>query len=141
MRPLSLFLLFCLPALAGATLADQSLEDALAQSTNEGKHLYIAFLGEGWSISSKHFKTRVLDSPAFQMFAKEKLVYFPVEARRKPKLTRHETAKLQAWVIHFDVMSYPTIIVTAPDGQEVLRHTFKDIEAQKYVELLDSILP
>jgi hypothetical protein len=122
-------------------LIDQPLEEILAKSQSEGKHLYVAFLGIDWSLSSKRFKERILESAEFKELARRRLLYFPVEARRKPALSKEETARLQSWVIHFDVKSYPTVILLAPDGEEVLRHTYRDIEALEYVKLLETILP
>jgi hypothetical protein len=103
--------------------------------------MFVAFLGEGWSVSSKKFKEAVLSAPAFIDFAKRNLIYFPVEARRKPRLTSEETAVLQSWVIHFDIKSYPTLILIAPDGQELLRHGYRDLAASEYIKLLQAILP
>jgi thioredoxin-related protein len=128
------------PVVAGE-LVDQPLESALEQARSEGKHLYMAFLGEGWSLSSKRFKEVVLESTAFIEFAGEGLIYYPVEARRKPPLTKEETAVLQSLVIHFDIKSYPTFIIIAPDGNEVLRHAYKDLSAGAYIELLEAIIP
>lgn len=103
--------------------------------------MFVAFLGEGWSVSSKKFKEAVLSEPAFKDFAERNLIYFPVEARRKPKLTSEETAVLQSWVIYFDIKSYPTLILIAPDGQELLRHGYRDLDASEYINLLEAILP
>lgn len=119
----------------------EALYQAVQRAQDEQKFLYVAFLGDGWSVSCKKFKSQVLETPQFREFANLNLVYFPVEARRKPKLTSEETATLQSWVIHFDVKSYPTLILLAPDGQEMLRHGFKDIEAADYVGLLKAVLP
>lgn len=118
-----------------------ALEKAVLESRETQKYMLVAFLGEGWSVSCGKFKDRVLDTPLFREFAGENLVYFPVEARRKPKLTPGETAVLQSWVIHFDIKAYPTLILIAPDGQELLRHGYKDIHAEEYIDLLRAILP
>ncbi len=111
------------------------------QARSENKHLYVAFLGEGWSLSSKRFKETNLNDPSFLELARQDLVYFPVEARRTPKLSPSETAVLQSWVIHFDIKSYPTLILLAPDGQELLRHGYREMSGPDYVQLLRSILP
>ena len=139
-RVVSVCLLAACPLVAGPLL-EQSLDEAIGQARDEGKHVYIAFIGEDWSLSSKRFKESILDSTAFRAFTEKELVYFPVETRRKPPMTKEETAVLQALVIHFDVKSYPTIIILGPDGGEVLRHTFKDMEPPAYVALLETILP
>ena len=151
MRPVHLIYLTLLlgPVAAYCASADdgpihleaKAFEEAVQRSRLEQKHLFVAFLGEGWSVSSKKFKEAVLSDPAFINFAERNLIYFPVEARRKPKLTSEETAVLQSWVIHFDIKSYPTLILIAPDGQELLRHAYRDLDASEYINLLDAILP
>ncbi len=122
-------------------LEAESLERAAATARSENRHMLIAFLGEGWSVRCKRFKEQVLETMEFEDYARDHLVYFPVEARRRPKLTSEETAVLQSWVVHFDIKAYPTFILLAPDGQELLRHGYKDMNAREYVELLQAILP
>lgn len=151
MRPVHLIYLTLLlgPVAACCASADvgpihleaKDFEEVVTRSRTENKHLLVAFLGEGWSVSSKKFKEAVLSSPTFKDFAERHLIYFPIEARRKPKLTSEETAVLQSWVIHFDIKSYPTLILIAPDGQELLRHGYRDLDAVEYINLLKAILP
>ena len=124
-----------------ARIEKVALERASQQAVVENRHMLVAFLGEGWSVNCMKFKEAVLDTHAFREFANERLVYFPVEARRKPKLSSEETAVLQSWVIHFDIKSYPTLILIAPDGQEILRHGYKDLDVKAYIKLLQAILP
>ena len=118
-----------------------ALEEATQRAAIEKKHMLVAFLGEGWSVNCKKFKESVLDTPEFREFAEKYLIYFPVEARRKPKLSSDETAVLQSWVVHFDIKSYPTVILIAPDGQEVLRHGYRELVVKDYMQLLQAILP
>lgn len=118
-----------------------ALETASRRASDENKHMLVAFLGEGWSLGCKKFKQSVLETGEFKEFAAEYLVYFPVEARRRPKLSPEETAVLQSWVIHFDIGTYPTVILLAPDGQEILRHGYRDIDAAAYIRLLKAIMP
>ena len=129
------------PAASSARLQEGALEAARKQALAEGKYLYVAFLGEGWSVSCKRFQEKVLDDPLFKQFARDHLVYFPVQARRKPPLSKEETAVLQSWVIHFDIKAYPTLILIAPDGNELLRHGYKDLDGPDYVDLLRNLLP
>lgn len=133
-----------LPALrAGTTvnLLETDWHVARQQAEAGGRHLYVAFLGEGWSMASDRFQERVLQSPEWEAFAGERLVYCPVLARRKPKLSKEETARLQAIVIHFDIKAYPTLILFAPDGNEILRHGYREDTPEDYVALLKAILP
>ena len=121
-------------------LGPMPLDEACARAAAEGKFLYVAFLGEGWSVASGKFAAKVLESDDFKTFAASRLVFFPVLARRDPPLSREETALLQSWVIHFDIKSYPTVILLGPDGREVLRHAYRDITSARYVELLSAII-
>jgi hypothetical protein len=130
-----------LSAMESVPLKKGFLEASMDQARSENKHLYVAFLGEGWSLSSKRFKETNLNDPSFLELARQDLVYFPVEARRTPKLSPSETAVLQSWVIHFNIKSYPTLILLAPDGQELLRHGYREMSGPDYVQLLRSILP
>jgi hypothetical protein len=133
-----------LPALRAETTVNLLETDwpvARQQAEVEGRHLYVAFLGEGWSMASDRFHQSILQSPEWEAFAGEQLVYCPVLARRKPKLSKDETAHLQALVIHFDVKAYPTLILLAPDGNEILRHGYREDSAEDYIDLLQAVLP
>lgn len=133
---------FCVnPGAASSEITEDRLEAARQAALNEGKHLYVVFLGTGWSVSSQRFSETILESADFKEFARDHLVLLRVDARRKPKLSPEETAVLQSWVIHFDIKAYPTVILLAPDGQELLRHGYREVEARAYVDLLRAILP
>jgi thioredoxin-related protein len=125
----------------GMNLLEEDLLDVSSKAQESGKYLYVAFLGDGWSVSSKRFKEGVLDTPEFKQFAEDRLLYCPVLARRTPKLSKDETAHLQSLVIHFDIKSYPTLILLAPDGTEVLRHGYREVSAEAYISLLKAVLP
>lgn len=129
------------PALFGKDLLETDWATALDEARETGQHVFVAFLGEGWSIDSRKFQKAVLDSQAFLDFADERLVTCTVKARRKPRLSSEETARLQALVIHFDIKSWPTFILIAPDGREVLRHGYRQQSAEAYVALLKALLP
>jgi thioredoxin-related protein len=115
-------------------------DSVLRESLSSGRHIYLAFTGEGWSVQSKRFKENVLQTPAFESFAKQHLVDGRAVSRRKPKLSKEEIAHLQALVIHFDIQSWPTFILCAPDGSEIIRHGYKDLNGQEYVLLLKTLL-
>lgn len=128
-------------AQATAPLVPYPLETAYERARAEGKPLLVAFLGTGWSLASDKFRERVLESAEFEAFAAEALIWYPVHARRKPKLSKAETATLQSMVIHFDVMAYPVILFLGPDGTEWLRHGYLDTTAGEYVESLRALMP
>ena len=141
---LAIFILLLIPGLLEAVeinLLESDWQSALTVAQEEQKCLYIAFLGDGWSVSSKRFRRHILESNAFSEFAANQLLYCPVLARRTPKLGKKETARLQALVIHLDIKSYPTIVLLAPDGKEILRHGYRDDSPEEYTTLLQTVIP
>ncbi len=139
---LTLILVLALnPAPVQAEIVEGSVEDAMIECREDGKHLLIAFLGTGWSMSSDRLQKRILENPVFQEYAKKELVVLQLQARRKPPLSKEETKVFQKWVARFDIMTYPTLILIAPDGQEVFRHGYKELDAEDYVGLLRSVIP
>ncbi|MFO7724980.1 MAG: hypothetical protein R6V45_05465 [Oceanipulchritudo sp.] len=140
---IALFLASPYAGLHGETidLLREDWSSALAAAEEKGAHLYVAFIGEGWSVASDRFSSNILETGTFRDFARSNLVYCPVRARRSPKLAKDEIARLQSLVIHFDIKSYPTFLLIAPDGSEVLRHAYRPDSAEDYVDLLKAILP
>jgi len=134
-------LMLSVVAFGSDNLAPGAWEAARADAETEGKPILVAFLGSGWSLSSDKFNEAVLESAAFRDFAEANLVYFPIEARRKPKLSKSETAVLQSLVILFNVKSYPTILLLGPDGREWLRHGYRELTPRDYVQTLQQIIP
>lgn len=116
-------------------------DEVLQTAAAENKFLYLAFLGEDWSAAGKRFKQTVLETDAFRQFAEATLIYCGVAAKRPDRLEKSAAARLQALVIHFDIKSYPTLILVGPDGAEVIRHGFRDTTPEEYVGLLEALLP
>ena len=138
---LSLLLALALSAIGRTDPLGSPWEDILEQAAGEGKCLYVAFLGDGWSMASTRFSKEVLESGIFNELAAEELIYCPILARAQPRMGSLQTARLQSLVIHFDIKSYPTFILLAPDGNEILRHGYRDVSAEDYLDLLKAILP
>ena len=122
-------------------LLQDDWDAALSEAGESGKCLYVAFLGDGWSVSSNRFQERILESEAFKELTEARLIYCPVRARRTPKLDKEETARLQALVIHLDIKSYPTVVLIAPDGSEILRHGYREDSAEDYLALISAVIP
>lgn len=130
-----------LPTMATTDLLQTDLETVMAEAARVNRPVYVAFLGDGWSLASKRFKANLLDTPAFKEFASQRLLYYRVHARRQAAKAKQETARLQSLVIHFDIKAYPTVILIAPDGTEVLRHGYREESAEDYLKLLEAVLP
>lgn len=122
-------------------LITKPLADILKEARQTGQPIMVAFLGTGWSVASKRFRQNILQSGEFSDFIKDNLLYWPVHARRQPPLSKKERAVLQSLVIHFDIQSYPTFILLDPDGNERLRHGYRDFSAAEYCQLLQQVIP
>ena len=122
-------------------LTPSPLTEVMAEANRSRKPVLVAFLGPDWSLASRKFRGRVLQSEAFRRFAGPQILYWPVLARRQPKLKKQERARLQALVIHFDIKTYPTLLVLDPDGTERLRHGYREMSGEEYVRLLKALLP
>lgn len=128
-------------ASVAADVVDRPLEEALGVARESNRPLLVTFLGTDWSVACGKFSRAVLDTPEFRQWADANVVYYPVSARRKPKLSSEEVAMLQSLVIHFDVKSYPTVLLIDPDGGERLRHGYLALGAQQYIAALAALLP
>lgn len=122
-------------------LIPKPLPEILQEARQTGQPVLIAFLGTGWSVASKRFQQNILQSAAFSDCIKDTLLYWPVHARRQPPLSKKERAVLQSIVIHFDIQAYPTFILLDPDGNERLRHGYRDFSATEYCQLLQQVIP
>lgn len=137
----SLLLAICLNPCMHAELSEDAVDNAMKEALTEGKHLLVAFLGTGWSMSSDRMNRKIFQDPSFKDYAANELIVLLLEARRKPPLSKEETKIFHEWVTQFDIMSYPTVILLAPDGQEVFRHGYRELDANAYVELLSNVIP
>lgn len=122
-------------------LLETDLDLVFEQAASERKSIYIAFLGKDWSVASDRFEETVLKDSGFLRFAGEHFLLCVVQGTVRPKLPKLVQARLQALVIHFEIKAYPTFLLLAPDGVEILRHGYREIEATEYIHLLRAILP
>lgn len=127
-------------ATAEVNLLESEWEAILGEAQKTNRFLYVAFLGKDWSVSCKRFNQNILESSTFKKFAEERLIVTSLNAQGG-KFPKKTAAKLQSLVIYFDIKSYPTILLIAPDGSETLRHGYREDTAQAYVDLLKAILP
>lgn len=115
-----------LPLLAAALYAPAfgvewmtDLAAAQAKAKAEKKLLLMDFTGSDWCGPCAAMRRDVLDTPAFDAYAKDKFVCLEVDVPHNkplpPKL-QEQNAKLCE---QYEIRVFPTIAVTAPDGQVV----------------------
>jgi len=117
-----------------------TLKSAVENAKDEGKFIYLSFVGSDWSVASKKWSEEILDSSAFKSFAEENLVLLELDARRKPPLKKLERAELQAMVIEFDIKTYPTFILLSSNGLELHRHGYLEVSAEEYTNALGTLI-
>ncbi|KAF0093548.1 MAG: hypothetical protein E1N59_2817 [Puniceicoccaceae bacterium 5H] len=117
----------------------EDLPAAMEQAQQEGRYVFLAFLGLDWSVASKQWWQEVGQSEVFQDFADERLVLVLAEgtAKKQPKEDEEAHHRL---VQQFDIKSYPTFLILAPDGSIILTHGTTEAPADEYVAALRALL-
>ena len=73
--------------------------EASKKARAENKFVFVEFTGSDWCPPCKKLKANVLDTPAFEEFAKKKLVLLEVDFPKRKELSaeqKAENAKLKA---------------------------------------------
>lgn len=115
-----------LPLLAAALFAPAfgvewmtDLAAAQAKAKAEKKLILMDFTGSDWCGPCATMRKQVLDTPAFDAYAKDKFVCLEVDVphhKRLPAKLQEQNAKLCE---QYEIRVFPTVAVTAPDGQIV----------------------
>lgn len=133
--------LLLLPHLSQAVHWHTDFENARRIAALSGRPLYAAFLGTDWSLSSKRWESRILQSAQFEDFAHHHLTLLRIEANRLPESAKDVRAEVWDLIRLFDVRSYPRLFLVGPDGQTLIEHGYLDLKADEYVENLRLLLP
>lgn len=95
------------------------LPKALAQAKKEHKQVLMDFTGSDWCPPCKALHKTVLESEAFEAYAKENLVLvvvdFPNHATQADELKQAN----KALATKFEIKGYPTVIVLDENGKEL----------------------
>lgn len=95
------------------------LEAAKAKAKAEKKLILMDFTGSDWCTSCKIMRKKILDTPEFDAYAKEKFVCLEVDMPHttpQPEKLQKQNGYLAE---KYEVRVYPTIVVAAPDEQIV----------------------
>ncbi len=102
------------PAFAAEWMTD--FEAAKARATAENKAILVDFTGSDWCGPCMHLRKTVLDTPAFEAYARDKFVLLEVDMPRRedfdPELRKHN----QELCARYRVGGFPTIMVLSPEG-------------------------
>jgi protein disulfide-isomerase len=96
-------------------------ETARQQAAEAGRLLLLNFTGSDWCPPCRRLDASVFSTPEFVAFAAERLVCVYVDFPRRAQLPPEIREQNNALAAEFQVESYPTIWVLAPDGTRLGR--------------------
>lgn len=113
----SLLLAMLAPALAAEWMTD--LEAAKAKAAAENKAVLMDFTGSDWCSWCIRLRKQVLDTPAFEAYAKDKFVLMEVDLPENPAFDKELRARNEQIAAQYGVQGFPTIMVITPEGDVV----------------------
>ena len=105
------------PAWAAEWMTD--LEAAKAKAAAEDKAVLVDFTGSDWCGWCIRLRKQVLDTPAFEQYAKDKFVFMEVDVPRNPKFDKELRARNEKLCEQYGVEGFPTIMVLTSQGDVV----------------------
>lgn len=118
-KPLCVALLLTalLPSWAAEWMTD--IEAAKAKAAAENKAVLVDFTGSDWCGWCIRLRKQVLDTPAFETYAKDKFVLMEVDVPQNPKFDKELRARNEKLCEQYGVQGFPTIMVITPGGDAV----------------------
>lgn len=110
-----------LAALAPAWAAEwmNDLEAAKARAAAENKAVLVDFTGSDWCGWCIRLRQQVLDTQAFEAYAKDKFVLMEVDVPQNPKFDKDLLARNRKLCDQYGVEGFPTVLVLTPQGDVV----------------------
>ncbi len=105
------------PAWAAEWMTD--FEAAKAKAAAENKAVLVDFTGSDWCGWCIRLRKQVLDTPAFEAYAKDKFVLLEVDLPQNPKFDRAQLQRNQQLCDQYGVTGFPTVLVLTPKGDVV----------------------
>ena len=105
------------PAWAAEWMTD--LEAAKAKAAAENKAVLVDFTGSDWCGWCIRLRKQVLDTPAFEQYARDKFVLLEVDVPQNPAFDKTLRERNEALCKQYDVQGFPTIMVLTPQGDVV----------------------
>ena len=117
-----MFRCFLFPLLLSPVLALEWSDDFVAaqrRAKSEKKLILMDFTGSDWCRSCMRLRSQVLDSPAFESYAKDKFVFMEVDCPRTKKLPDKLTKQNQELCDRYHISGFPTLLAVTPKGEVV----------------------
>lgn len=126
------------PAFAAEWMTD--MEAAKAKAAAENKLVLADFTGSDWCYYCKLLSEKVLNTPEFADYAKDKFVLMEVDMPREKPLSPEQTAQNQALCEQYHIKGFPTILVITPQGEVLGGFVGGASSLQEVQEPLDTAL-
>ncbi len=103
------------PAFAAEWISD--FDVAKAQAAKEGKAILADFTGSDWCGWCIRLRQAVLDTPAFENYAKDKFVLAEIDVPNAPKISKELKEKNMKLCEQYRIEGFPTLLVMDAKGQ------------------------
>lgn len=125
-----------------ASAAEWETDFAKASETakSAGKYMLLDFSGSDWCGWCMKLDKEVFQKSAFKEFAKQNLVCVLVDFPQQKPQSQQTKEQNKTLAKKYAIEGYPTIIILSPNGELVEKTGYQPGGAQKYVELLKSII-
>ncbi len=114
------FLVAATAALIAPAFATEWISDfdvAKAQAAKEGKAILADFTGSDWCGWCIRLRQTILDTPAFETYAKDKFVLAEIDLPNGPKISDELKAKNRKLCERYRIEGFPTLLVMDTEGR------------------------
>lgn len=102
------------PAFAAEWMSD--FDAAKAKAAQENKAILADFTGSDWCGWCIRLRQAVLDTPAFEAYAKDKFVLAEIDIPQAPKLSPEQMEKNRRLCEQYGIQGFPTVLVLDATG-------------------------
>ncbi len=115
----SCFLFPALAAIISPAFAAEWLTDwktAAARAAEQQKVVLADFTGSDWCYACIQLRKQVLDTPAFEDYARDKFVLLEVDVPKKAEIDPALLERNKAFCARYNVEAFPTLMLLTPEG-------------------------
>lgn len=118
----------------------ENFEKAQKEADTFKQPIFALFTGSDWCPWCMKLHSEVLESKAFEKFARENMILFVADFPHEKKVsaaTRKQNKKLAS---QYGVEGFPTVLILDAQGKELDRTGYQQGGGEKYVESLGAML-
>jgi thioredoxin-related protein len=108
-------------ARADEALWKTSFAEAIAEASQQDKHILLYFTGSDWCLPCLKMDQEVLSQKRFSKFASKSLILVKLDFPRRKKLSANEKAQNDQLAKKYGIQGFPTFVLVDSSGKEVRR--------------------